>query len=59
MNARQSFIAASSFQAGSVGSFRYCVLSMPTAFSGPAGCITVPTEIATLVMKNIGFHCRS
>ena len=29
------------------------------AFSGPAGCITVPTEIATLVMKNIGFHCRS
>ena len=32
---------------------------MPIAFSGPAGVITEPTEIDTLVMKNIGFQPRS
>ena len=32
---------------------------MPTPFSGPAGFITAPTEIDTLVMKNIGFQPRS
>src|ERR1700722_16971891 len=59
MNARHSFMPGSSVQLGSVGSFRYCVLSIPTDFSGPAGCITVPTEVATLVMKNVGFQLRS
>ena len=32
---------------------------MPIAFSGPAGVITPPTEIATLVMKKVGFQLRS
>ena len=50
MKSRHCFMPASSLNTGSVGSFRYCVLSMPIAFSGPAGVITPPTEIATLVM---------
>jgi hypothetical protein len=32
---------------------------MPIAFSGPAGCSTEPTEMETLVMKNIGFQPSS
>ena len=32
---------------------------MPIPFSGPAGFITAPTEIATLDRKNIGFQLRS
>ena len=32
---------------------------MPTPFSTPAGSITVEIQIATLVMKNIGFQPMS
>ena len=35
------------------------MLTRPTALSTPAGVITDPTEIDTLVMKNIGFQLRS
>src|SRR5579883_327688 len=59
MNALNSFMPASFSHAGSVGSLRYCVVIMPAAFSGPAGLITVPTEIDTLVMKKTGFQLRS
>ena len=32
---------------------------IPTPFSAPAGFITEPAEIETLVMKNSGFQLRS
>ena len=32
---------------------------MPTAFSGPAGCITELIQMATLERKNIGFQPMS
>src|SRR5277367_6434695 len=59
MKARHSFMPGSSFQVASFGSLRYCEVSMPTAFSGPAGLITVPTEADTLVMICSGFQPRS
>jgi hypothetical protein len=59
MNARHWFIPASSFQLGSVGSFRYAALIIPVAFSGPAGVMTDPTDIETFVMQCSGFQPRS
>src|ERR1700722_18323413 len=59
MNARHSFMPLSSFQVGSDESLRYAALMMPTPFSGPAGVITAPTEMATFDRKNIGFQLRS
>src|SRR5579875_684607 len=59
MKARHSFMPGSLAQAGSVESFRKPLVMMPMPASSPAGFITEPTEIDTLVMKNIGFQPRS
>src|ERR1700730_7507211 len=59
MKASHSVWAASSFQLGSVGSFKYMVDRMPLELSNPAGFNTAPTEFETLFKRWIGFHSIS
>jgi hypothetical protein len=54
------FMAGSSDQAGSVQSFRKPVEMMPIPFSGPAGFITLATEVEANVMKKAASsRCRA
>src|ERR1700736_1929129 len=59
MNARHVCTGGSSFQVGSVGSFRYAVEMIPLENSRPAGFNTEATEVAVLARKNFGFHPSS
>src|SRR5437763_17184361 len=59
MNACQVFTPGSSFQAGSVGSFRYAVEMISFAYSRPAGFNTAATDVAVLARKNFGFQPSS
>jgi hypothetical protein len=46
MNAKYSAMASSSFQLGSSGILKYCVVMMPMPFSTPAGFMALSTEEA-------------
>src|SRR4051812_45557651 len=56
MKADHSLKPASSFQAGSVGSFKYAVVKISLEASKPAGFRTEPTEFETLLRKCSGFQ---
>src|ERR1700694_5128916 len=59
MKARHVFTPGSSFQAGSVGSFRYAVEIISFAFSRPAGLRTAATDVETFARNNFGFQQSS
>src|ERR1700761_7855246 len=59
MKARHVFTPGSSFQAGSVGSFRYAVEIMSLANSRPAAFNTPATDVETFARKNFGFQPSS
>src|SRR3954451_17592445 len=56
MKASHSFLPASLFQVGSVGSFRYPVERTSFEASNPAGFNTDPTEFDTLFNRCTGFQ---
>src|SRR5690348_1574605 len=59
MKACQVLTPGSSFQVGSVGSFRYAVEMMSLAYCRPAGFNTEATDVAVLARKNFGFQPSS
>src|ERR1700753_1335416 len=59
MKARHSIVSGSSFQVGSVGSFKQPAEMMPCDASRPAAFMTDETDEAMLGTKKVGFQPSS